>query len=285
MFEIIRRRFVVSLETKKSLTSQGKELPRSWESYTLFQMFTQSMVRHLAKRDTSEPGIFQTSTGSLSPSLKELMIGLLVDTISVQGEEWKDHPVLVEFATVLLDHLEMYSSRDRYGLLVLEQGNIFKMVSKPVYRRRPSPTHYPGPFYFAVHVFENILLGYTKGTPGKPLWDSLPICNRYIEVMLHSRQLPLVLFRWMKQQTAYEASKQARFIKKQACILHLLDITKSAIHLKMVWNFMVKHRQDLLGPFVDIDEPIWGPFKLSTESAKKNGYIYSCRGKAFQAPI
>jgi len=120
--------------------------------------------------------------------------------------------------------------------------------------------YYSGVYFMAVHVFETILCAHTKKAEGKPTWDRSAACNRYVRLMLRSRQSPLVLFRWLKQESGFEKSKQVAYTKKEACIKTLLEITKSSIYLKPVWSFLVDFRQDMLEPFIDAEEPWWGPF-------------------------
>ena len=62
-----------------------------------------------------------------------------------------------------------------------------------------------------------------------------------------SRWLSIHLPRKEEKQAMGRPAFQAR---KAAAVAALLDMSPSAIHIKLVWRFLVTHRQDLLGPFI-----------------------------------
>ncbi|ETO15752.1 hypothetical protein RFI_21612 [Reticulomyxa filosa] len=93
------------------------------------------------------------------------------------------------------------------------------------------------------------------------MWKDIALLREYHDIMLHSRQAPRVLWRWYHCELAHATSEKKRAIAKQDTLVEqLLQITKSAIHLRFVWKHLVRYRQDLLDEFLDSGEAYRGVF-------------------------
>ena len=74
-----------------------------------------------------------------------------------------------------------------------------------------------------------------------------------------------LLVRWLSIHLPrkQEKAKMGRAVyqsRKASAVAALLDMSSSAIHIKLVWRFLVRHRQDLLGPYIAADSNIAGIF-------------------------
>eukprot|EP00808_Paulinella_micropora_P023853 g81078.t1 len=168
----------------------------------------------------------------------------LLDLFYVTGRNALSVPALGAVFNELLDGLEEYDT-DAEGLTVLNG-------------------HDP------VLVIGSNLLQLS----GKQWWcfdpRTGPILQRYVEAMMRSRQARRVLWEWCDWQeathpNAMDPRRAARHERRHAIVHKLLAISKSAIHLRFVWRFLVRYDQTALSKscdFLNPRSPLYGPFYL-----------------------
>lgn len=62
--------------------------------------------------------------------------------------------------------------------------------------------------------------------------------------------LMLILIRWLGKLEGSAKTKKERLAARDYAVQQLLSITPSAIHIKFVWQHLVKYRQDKLDMFL-----------------------------------
>ena len=100
-------------------------------------------------------------------------------------------------------------------------------------------------------------------------WQAQPVFVKYYETKVscfgtvgHNGDAALTL--WLSSQLLHRGRRAAIQSAKSVAVLKLLAMSPSAIHLNIVWRFLVRHRQDLLGPFLDPDTELHGIFFRSS---------------------
>jgi hypothetical protein len=96
--------------------------------------------------------------------------------------------------------------------------------------------------------------------------DARALFDDYLDTIIRSRQACRVLWAWLERglgERLFDRAENRDAIER--AIVALLDITKSAIHLRFVWAFLLRERQDLLAEFIGAQSAFRGVFYVAPD--------------------
>jgi hypothetical protein len=96
-------------------------------------------------------------------------------------------------------------------------------------------------------------------------WYQRPVLMDFLNTMLRSRQARRVLWTWVNVQRDLHMTDGENRTEKRVLdqiVRELLTITPSAIYIRFVWRHLLRHRQELLTPFLNAKQTFRGAFYL-----------------------
>lgn len=199
-----------------------------WIKSSVLKFYIECLQQIIRKLPPNQPATTQ-------PKLAQYIGQVLNNLIKWHPKKWWEQAPVVELTRAHLSVQQAFPDKDQDGLLLLDDDHAI------------------------VVLFESI---FASSSYARFHWREIPPLSEYVHMTLRSRQAKRVLWRWFGSCVSSAKTRKAKQQARDKAVTELLGISKSAIHLRVVYDHLVKSRQDLLDEFINAGEPYYGVFFL-----------------------